>query len=92
MNLRLSTPYSLTISNTNEMRIAFSLHLFLSKVNCKYYHDGCMVTGVRSTMEEHEERFYNTDNNYDDVTDNYKFIKCKSQFDPRCRRGSEYGC
>ena len=27
------------------------------KVNCKYYHDGCMVTGLRSTMEEHEERF-----------------------------------
>ena len=70
------------------MRIAFSLHLFLAKVNCKYYHDGCMVTGVRSTMEEHEERFHNNDNNYDDNTDNYKLIKCKSQFDPRCRRGS----
>ena len=28
------------------------------KVNCKYYHDGCMVTGLRSTMEEHEERFF----------------------------------
>ena len=27
------------------------------QVNCKYYHDGCMVTGLRSTMEEHEERF-----------------------------------
>jgi len=26
------------------------------EVNCKYYHDGCMVTGLRSTMEEHEER------------------------------------
>ena len=26
------------------------------QVNCKYYHDGCMVTGLRSTMEEHEER------------------------------------
>ena len=27
------------------------------QVNCKYYHDGCMVTGLRSTMEEHEERY-----------------------------------
>ena len=70
------------------MRIAFSLHLFLSKVNCKYYHDGCMVTGVRSTMEEHEERFCELYDNGDNNTDNYKLIKCKSQFDPRCRRGS----
>ena len=42
-------------------------------MNCKYYHDGCMVTGVRSTMEEHEERFcglYNDDDNDTDDDDN----------------------
>jgi len=26
------------------------------EVNCKYYHDGCMVTGVRSGMADHEIR------------------------------------
>jgi len=26
------------------------------EVNCKYYHDGCMVTGLRDFMEEHESR------------------------------------
>ena len=60
------------------MRIAFSLNSFLSKVNCKYYHDGCMVTGVRSTMEEHEERFCGLYNDDDNDTDDYKLMRRSS--------------
>ena len=46
-------------------------------MNCKYYHDGCMVTGLRSTMEEHEERFLHKEHEHYAEVDEY----CQIMFD-----------
>ena len=44
--------YELEVGEYLTMFLLYSL----SEVNCKYYHDGCMFTGTRVVMEEHEPR------------------------------------